>query len=237
MAGNVANLQMVDRIIAVEELPECETLDIDQPERLLLKHNPFIEDQVEMLAPDYLRFSPELEDVKQRVRMKFLEALKGQKIRSSLAYHSYIKRMILNDFNDVGRSRKRKSHFVAVVIDEDGEIDQDQCKAILTISAGMDDPAYELERREGMIALLSIIMPFVAHLSECQRIAFVCFLIQTVDAEYIDLLYHFFNYYHIKVIQEKWPTDKRERQCMKANLTYAKRSIVQSLRPLLLNER
>jgi DNA-directed RNA polymerase specialized sigma24 family protein len=192
-------------------------------EELLEYFDPYIVAQVEVRAyrstniahPEVLDL--EIDEIIQKVRIKFWRALLEKNIRSPRAY---IRRMVHNEFIDVTRSHEPP---LPLPVGEDGELYLGN--VIVLPSEGMSDPACEIEQKEAADARMAEAATIVSRLPPRQQRATICSLKDRVD----DLL-HFveaLSRHEIDVEVEQWPAEKDDLQRLKASVSPARQKIAQ----------
>ena len=198
-------------------------------EEILVRFDPYIVSEVEKLArrssnigrPEVLDL--EIDEIVQRVRIKFWKALVARQIEHPGAY---IRRIVCNEFNDIPRKRKPPQ---PLPTDEDGEIYIG--KVILSESEGMSDPAHELELEEGLHDLIALAATVVSNLSQRQKHAMICLLKERVDnrIQLVDA----FKKHEIDIDEYEWPEDEVDETRLKASLSAARQNIAQRVGILL----
>ncbi len=199
-------------------------------EEILVRFDPYIVAEVEKLArrssniarPEVLDL--EIDEIVQRVRIKFWKALGTKHIEHPWAY---IRRIVRNEFNDIPRKRKSPQ---PLPTDEDGEIYIG--KVILSESEGMSDPAHEFELEEGLNEWIALAATVVSNLSQRQKHAMICLLKERVD-NHIQLV-DAFKKHEIDIDEFEWPEDEVDETRLKASLSAARQNIAQRVGILLL---
>src|SRR2546428_13651191 len=98
----------------------------------------------------------EIDEIIQRVRIKFWKALLTKEIEH---HRAYIRSIVSNEFNDLGRRRKAP---LPLPTDEDGELYMGD--VLLSESQGLADPAIEFEKEEATDDLLKLTVQVVTDL-------------------------------------------------------------------------
>lgn len=182
-------------------------------EEVLESLDPFIIAEVEKRAYD---ISPEKRnEIKQNVRIKLWRALQERIIQSPPAY---IRTIIKNEFNDLGRGRKLLEQ---LSLDDNGEVKYGQI--LVNMSEGWGNPEHVVEAREEVANRLRIAVEAISVLPRRQRLAMVCSLLERVDD--VIQLKEVFGQYQVYVEMESWPDDEMDVGRLKALITVARRKI------------
>src|SRR5262249_156096 len=121
--------------------------------------------------PDVLDL--EIDEIIQRVRIKFWRSLKAKEIEHPKAY---LRTIVNNEFNDLGRKRQAP---LPLPTDEDGELYMG--RVLLSESEGPADPAVEVEQEEAMNDLMELTTHIVIDLPPRMQHAMICHLQERVD--------------------------------------------------------
>ena len=198
-------------------------------EETLVRLDPYIVASVERRArhssniarPEVLDL--EIDEITQRVRIKFWGALKEKPI---VYPRAYIRTIVRNEFNDIPRKRKPPLPLPA---DEDGEIHLGY--ALLAESEGMSDPAYEFELEEGLNDWMALATQAIAHLSPRQKHAMICLLKERIDNR-IQLV-EAFERQKVNIDDFTWPDNEVDEIRLKASIYAARHNIAQRIGILL----
>lgn len=198
-------------------------------EETLVRLDPYIVASVERMAryssniarPEVLDL--EIDEIAQRVRIKFWGALKEKPIAHPMAY---IRTIVNNEFNDIPRKRKPP---LPLPTDEDGEIHLGY--ALIAESEGMSDPAREFELKEGLNDWMALAAQAIAHLSPRQKHAMICLLKERIDNR-IQLV-EAFERHEVNIDDFAWPDDEADEIVLKASIYAARHNIAQQIGILL----
>jgi len=182
-------------------------------EELLERLDPIIITEVEKRA--YHLSSEKRNEIKQNVRIKLWRALQERVIQSPPAY---IRAIIKNEFNDLGRRRKLPEQ---LLLDDYGETKQGQL--LVNLSEGWGNPEYIVEEREDVANRLRIAVEAISVLPRRQRLAMVCSLLERVDD--VIHLKEVFGQYQVHIEVEGWPDDEMDVRRLKALISVARRKI------------
>jgi len=198
------------------------------PEEILVRYNSYIVALVEKMArrssniahPEVLDL--EIDEIVQRVRIKFWNALQSKHIE----YHkAYIRTIVRNEFNDIPRKRKPP---LPLLTDEDGELYlSDGVDAMITDSEGMGDPANEFKAGENLDGLMNCAASAVSRLSPRQQRSIGCLLNEQIDARMP--LIKAFEKHDIDIEAQVWPEDETDKKLLKASLSAARHRIAELL--------
>jgi len=198
-------------------------------EEILVRLDPYIVASVENMArrssniarPEVVDL--EIDEITQRVRIKFWGALKEKPI----AYpRAYIRTIVNNEFNDIPRKRKAPLPLPA---DEDGEIQLGN--TLVAEREGMSDPAYEFELEEGLNDWMALAAQAIAHLSPRQKHAMICLLKEQIDNR-IQLV-EAFERHRVNIDDFAWPDNEADEIRLKASIYAARHNIAQRIGILL----
>lgn len=198
-------------------------------EELLARFDPYIVFLVEKMArrssnlghPEVLDL--EIDEIVQRVRIKFWRALEAKEIQH---HKAYIQRIVHNEFNDL--SRKRPSP-LPLPTDEDGELYMGD--VMITESQGMAGPAVVYEQAESLDYSLALAAYTVSALSQRQKHAMICLLKERLDNR-IQLL-EASKKHEVNIEDFDWPEDEADETRLKASISAARRNIAERLGILL----
>ena len=157
----------------------------------------------------------EIDEIAQRVRIKFWKALEAKEIEH---HKAYIRTIVSNEFNDLGRKRKAP---LPLPIDEDGELYMGN--VLLSESEGLADPAVECGKEETMDDLMELTAHMVTGLPPRMQRAMICHLQEQVDN--LILLTEAFKERGVNINAIMWPDDKADSKRLKASLSPARRII------------
>ncbi len=160
----------------------------------------------------------EIDELMQRVRIKFWRALERRPI---LYPHNYIKRIIRSEIIDMQRQRKPS---VSLPTDDDQWLFWELNSLVI---ADTHDPADEVEQRLESSSLLERTVPLVLGLPPRQRLAMMWALHEKVDdlVQLIDC----FKAHHTDIEALHWPTELHERRVLQASLVVARHTIARQM--------
>jgi DNA-directed RNA polymerase specialized sigma24 family protein len=190
-------------------------------EEILARFDPYIVAQVQKMArrssniahPDVLDL--EIDEIIQRVRIKFWKALEAKEIE----YHrAYIRTIVSTEFNDLSRKRKAP---LPLPTDEDGELYMGN--ALLSESEGLADPAVEFGKKETIDGLMALTADVVTDLPSRQQHAMICYLKEQVDNGI--RLIEAFEKHKINIDAVSWPVDEADKKRLKASVSPARHNI------------
>ena len=198
-------------------------------EEILVRLDPYIVASVEKMArhssniarPEVVDL--EIDEITQRVRIKFWGALKEKPIAYPKAY---IRTIVNNEFNDIPRKRKAP---LPLPTDEDGEIHLGN--TLLAEREGMSDPAYEFELDEGLNGWMALAAQAISHLSPRQKHAMICLLKERIDNR-IQLV-EAFERHKVNIEDFAWPDNEADEIRLKASIYAARYNIAQRIGILL----
>jgi RNA polymerase sigma factor (sigma-70 family) len=162
----------------------------------------------------------EIDDLAQLVRIKFWHALQEKEITYPKAY---IRRIVNSEIVDM--MRRLKVLPMALPEDEEGEIYAG--KVLVTPSEEMADPAEVVEQQEAATCRMREVAGAVVKLPERQQHAMICTLRDRVDN--LLLLMDAFEKQGYDLKRWEWPEIKREKVLLQASLSYARRSVTESI--------
>lgn len=182
----------------------------------------YIVSQVHRLGHCYARdFHPavldlELDEIVQRVRIKFWQALEKRDIHYP---HAYIKLIIQSEFIDM---KRRKKGYLSLPIDE--EFIQAEAEIAAPHTA---DPAETMVQQMDTSMRLKELIQAVLALPSRQQYAVICTLKDRVDD--LKQLTEAFRAYKMDIQAIQWPAGKAEKRLLYASLAPAKKALAQSL--------
>ncbi|HKF36382.1 MAG TPA: hypothetical protein VKB35_05725 [Ktedonobacteraceae bacterium] len=198
-------------------------------EETLVRLDPYIVASVEKMArlssniarPEVVDL--EIDEITQRVRIKFWGALKEKSIEYPRAY---IRTIVHNEFNDIPRKRQAP---VPLPTDEDGEIYLGT--TLLAEREGMSDPADVFELEEGLNDWMALAAQAIAHLSPRQKHAMICLLKERIDNR-IQLI-EAFERHKVNIDDFAWPDNQIDEIRLRASIYAARHNIAQRIGILL----
>jgi DNA-directed RNA polymerase specialized sigma24 family protein len=163
------------------------------------------------IHPDLLEI--EVNELAQRSRIKFWQALRQQAISNPKAY---IHRIVHNEAVSMLRQKLRT---VPLSLNEDGEVYQGQ--VLVGQSEGMDNPALETELLEMTASYMAQVAHAVAKLPSRQQKAIICSLKDRLDnvLPFIDTCQELGINPNVIV----WPADRDDLYRLKASISSARR--------------
>lgn len=159
----------------------------------------------------------EIDELTQRVRIKFWQALEKRDIHYPAAY---IRLIIRNEFVNIVRRQKSLLPLP----------DSEEClysDAVIPKDQPASDPADEVEQKEAAIICLRKVVQAVLALPPRQRFAMICMLRERVDD--LAQLTAAFKACKVDIEPIRWPTNKMERQLLQASLVPARRAIAKNM--------
>ena len=160
----------------------------------------------------------EIDELVQRVRIKFWQALERRHI---LYPHAYIKLIIKSEFVDMSRQRKS---FLPLPTDEEWSYGEAGELGV----RNMPDPADEVEQEMEAFDFLNETIQAVLGLPPRQQLALICSLQDRVD-DLVQLV-NAFKAYRIDIEGIQWPTEKAEKQLLQASLTPARKTLAKKMK-------
>ena len=170
----------------------------------------------------------EIDELAQRVRIKFWQVLKGRQIEYSKAY---IKRIVHSEFIDMLR-RNKPQRSLPLPVDEEGEIFQGNM--LVMRSEGMSDPAEVVEQQAEAELCITEIIEAVSRLPERQQRVMVCSLRDRVD-NLAQFEHACERQEHLETLQ--WPVEKAEKQLLQASLSSARLNVLKCLKDAFLSKK
>ena len=157
----------------------------------------------------------EIDEIIQRVRIKFWRALLTKHIEH---HRAYIRSIVSNEFNDLGRKRKAP---LPLPTDEDGELYMGN--VLLSESRELADPAVEFEKEEVMDDLMELTAQVVTDLPPRMQRAMINHLKDKVDN--LIRLTEAFAKHEVNIKTIKWPEDQADTKRLKASISPARHII------------
>lgn len=193
------------------------------PEELLAQHDQYIVALVRQRALGSTNFAKpgqfdlEVDDMAQRVRIKFWQALVTKRIEYPKAYLSTI---VWNEFHDLSRKRKPP---LQLLTDDDGEWCAGDAKEL--DRAWEMDPADRFEESEKLDELMDSAADALAKLAPRQQQAMICDLYEKIDTtlQFIEALHK----HCVDVKTVAWPEKDAEKTLLKASLSPARHKMAQ----------
>jgi DNA-directed RNA polymerase specialized sigma24 family protein len=161
----------------------------------------------------------EIDEIIQRVRIKFWQAL----LKKEIEHHkAYLRTIVSNEFNDIGRRRKAP---LPLQMDEDGELYMGN----VLVNEGNEfaDPAFLFEKEEELENLLEVTAQVVPDLPPRMELAMINHLKDQVDN--LILLTMMFEKYKVTINSKQWPDDPVDTKRLKASLSPARQRIAQRI--------
>ncbi len=157
----------------------------------------------------------EIDEIIQRVRIKFWRALLTKHIDH---HRAYIRSIVSNEFNDLGRRRKAP---LPLPTDEDGELYMGN--VLVNESNELADPAIAFEKEEATDDLLKLTAQVVTDLPPRMKLAMINHLKDQVDN--LIRLTEAFEKREVNIKTMKWPEDPADSKRLKASLSPARHLI------------
>ena len=188
------------------------------PEEILAQHDQYI---VALVTRRALRstnfakpgqFDLEVDEMAQRVRIKFWQALKTKQIKFPRAYLSAI---VWNEFHDLSRKPKQP---LPLLTDDDGEWYAGDGKEL--DMAWEADPADQFEESESLNELVDLTASALAKLPPRQQQAMICDLYEKIDTtlQLIEALRE----HRVDVETVEWPAKEADKTLLKASVSPAR---------------
>ena len=166
----------------------------------------------------------EAEDIAAEIHIHFWEVLED-KAREPIRYHTtYLARMIQNKICDEMRKRNRQGSPQPFSVLPTGVIQE--VNAMESWSSSMSDPAFEYEHKLSEAQFLHKMAYAVSKLPPRQKLAMTCDLLE--KAENLSWMTDALIKYGVDT-QVQWPTDKKAKQGLQANLPPARLAVAQYL--------
>jgi DNA-directed RNA polymerase specialized sigma24 family protein len=157
----------------------------------------------------------EIDEIVQRVRIKFWKALLTKEIEH---HKAYIRSIVSNEFNDIGRRRKAP---LPLPTDEDGELYMGN--VLLSESRELADPAVEFEKEEVMDDLMELTAQVVTDLPPRMQRAMINHLKDKIDN--LIRLTKAFEKHEVNIKAIKWSDDPADTKRLKASISPARHII------------
>jgi len=188
------------------------------PDEILAQHDQYIVALVRQRALRSTNFAKpgqfdlEVDEMAQRVRIKFWQALVTKHIDYPKAY---LKRMVCNEFNDLSRKRGQP---LPLFTDDDGEWFLGDSEVLE--KAWEIDPADEFEESEKLDELMDSTADALAKLAPRQQQAMICDLYEKIDTtlQLIEALRE----HCVDVKTVEWPENEADKTLLKASLSPAR---------------
>jgi RNA polymerase sigma factor (sigma-70 family) len=189
-------------------------------EIVLTSSDDYIRSQVERYLSKYPSFAHreikdlEVDEITQRVRIKFWHVLERDAIRCP---HAYVRSIIYSEIIDTLRRKKILQPLPTGESEEyHGEF------------GSIADPEDEVLQQMDSESLLNEVIERVLELPPRQQQAMICQLQDQVDnlVELIDA----FKQHRCDIKQIQWPTSKAEKQLLRASLSAARRNLARSIK-------
>jgi DNA-directed RNA polymerase specialized sigma24 family protein len=162
----------------------------------------------------------EIDELVQRIRIKFWHALEEKPIEYPKAY---VRRIVHSEFIDMTRRRKP---LASLSLDQEGEIYHGE--AMVAMGEDMADPACVIEERTTVRRRLDEVAGAVLRLPRRQRHVMICSLRDRVDN--LIQLSAAFRERHVNIERWQWPAQKAEKQRLRASLSAARLALSKSLK-------
>ncbi len=190
-------------------------------EAILNRFDCYIAQRARLLVYHYSPFAHpglldmEADELVQRVRIKFWQALNKYHIEYPRAY---LKRIIYSEFSDMKRQQNAHPPL---------PLDESWVGCQLDQFENAPDPADEIEQRLEGEELLEGIIQMILHLPPRQRTAIICFLLDQIDdPAYLTAL---FKAHKVNIEALQWPHSKAERKLLQASLYIARQTLARNL--------
>jgi DNA-directed RNA polymerase specialized sigma24 family protein len=162
----------------------------------------------------------EIDELVQRIRIKFWHALEEKPIEYPKAY---VRRIVHSEFIDMTRRRKP---LASLPLDQEGEIYHGE--AMVAVSEDMADPACVIEERTTVRHRMDEVAGAVLQLPRRQRHVMICSLRDRVDN--LIQLSAAFRERHVNIERWQWPAQKAEKQRLRASLSAARLALSRYLK-------
>ena len=188
------------------------------PEEILAQHDQYIVALVRRRAlrsTNFARpgqFDLEVDEMAQRVRIKFWQALLAKRIEYPKAYLNVI---VWNEFHDLSRKPRQP---LPLLTDDDGEWCAGDAKEL--DRAWEMDPADRFEESENLDELMDSTVSALAKLAPRQQQAMICDLYEKIDTtlQFIETL----RKHCVDVKTVAWPEKEADKTLLKASLSPAR---------------
>ncbi|MGH2494317.1 MAG: RNA polymerase sigma factor [Ktedonobacteraceae bacterium] len=195
------------------------------PEETLERYHPYIVALVRQGArcsSNFARpgqFDLEVDEMAQRVLIKFWQALAVKHIEH---HKAYLRTIVCNEFNDLSRKRKQP---LPLLTDDDGEWYSGDARELE--GARTVDPADEFAESESLDELMDSTAVALAKLAPRQQRAMICELYEKIDStlQFIQVLHE----HRVEVKTVEWPEDEEDKRLLKASLSPARHKMAYSL--------
>jgi len=161
----------------------------------------------------------EIDEIIQRVRIKFWRALLTKHIDH---HRAYIRSIVSTEFNDIGRRRKAP---LPLPTDEDGELYMGN--VLVNESKELADPAIAFEKEEETDDLLEFTAQVVTDLPPRMKLAMINHLKDQIDS--LIRLTEAFEKREVNIKTMKWPEDPADSKRLKASLSPARHLIARQV--------
>lgn len=188
------------------------------PEEILVQHEQYIVTLVRQKALGSTNFAKpgqfdlEVDEMAQRVRIKFWQALQTRQVKHPKAY---LRTMVSNEFHDLSRRPRQP---LPLLTDDDGEWYAGDGKEL--DMAWEMDPADRFEEGESLDELMDSTTSALAKLAPRQQQAMICDLYEKIDTtlEFIESLRE----HCVDVKTVEWPENEADKTLLKASLSPAR---------------
>ena len=195
------------------------------PEETLARFYPYIVALVKQRArrsSNFARpgqFDLEVDEMAQRVLIKFWQSLAVKHIEH---HKAYLNTIVRNEFNDLSRKRKQP---LPLLFDDDGEWFMGDVEEREKTWAA--DPADEFEESESLAELMDLTVGGLAKLSPRQQQAMICELHEKIDTtlQFIQVL----RKHEVEVKTVDWPEDEADKVLLKASLSPARHKMAKNM--------
>ena len=195
------------------------------PEEILVLHDSYIVALVRQRALGSTNFAKpgqfdlEVDDMAQRVRIKFWQALLARQVRHPKAY---LRTMVWNEFNDFSRKPRQP---LPLLTDDDGEWHAGDGKEL--DMAWEMDPADRFEESESLDELMDSTVSALAKLAPRQQQAMICELYEKIDTtlQLIETLRE----HAVDVKAIEWPENEADKTLLKASLSPARHKMAKHM--------
>lgn len=209
--------------MAIFNLPGPSAFDSDnEAEEILKKHDSYILDLSRKKVPKNIVnpaiLADEIEELSQKVRIKFWLALRKKRIKNPQAFKAYIRCIVYTEVIDMVRQHKPT---ISLPLDEHGELRQGS--PLLMSNEGLQDPLYEVEQEETIAEYLKETIEAVLKLPSRQQYAMICSLKDQLDDMllFVDAL----RTHKTDLEGVEWPEERTEMQRLRASLTIARKKL------------
>jgi DNA-directed RNA polymerase specialized sigma24 family protein len=199
------------------------------PENILVQLDSYIVALVHRMAwgnsnvgrPDV--FWLEVDEITQRIRIKFYDALLCRRIEYPRAY---LRTIVLNEFRDLSRKRKAP---LPLQTDDDGELFMGDM--VIVGSEEADNPEDEYIEKEGLLEILEVFLPCISEMSPRQRRVIFCRIYEALGERLDDI--EAFRRYAIDRDIYVWPLDEHDKQLLQASLSAARKNLLKKIDNML----